>query len=130
MSLAGLLLRRRRPVRGGFGGILRGPLENRIKPEPEPFTSLEHPAFERETAALASRAGVTTTRALQRGRPTTPNPPMAVRFVATEILSSADGLSHGETQVLETDEVRAARAAGGGGGKTLYDSAVTVFNRF
>ena len=55
---------------------------------------------------------------------------MAVRFVATEILSSADGLSHGETQVLETDEVRAARAAGGGGGKTLYDSAVTVFNRF
>ena len=54
---------------------------------------------------------------------------MSVRFVATEILSSADGLSHGETQVLETDEVRAARAAGGGG-KTLYDSAVTVFNRF
>ena len=46
---------------------------------------------------------------------------MAVRFVATEILSSADGLSHGETQVLETDEVRAARAAGGGGGKTLYE---------
>ena len=33
---------------------------------------------------------------------------MSVRFVATEILSSADGLSHGETQVLETDEVRAA----------------------
>ena len=46
---------------------------------------------------------------------------MSVRFVATEILSSADGLSHGETQVLETDEVRAARAAGGGGGKTLYE---------
>ena len=46
---------------------------------------------------------------------------MAVRFVATEILSSADGLSHGETRVLETDEVRAARAAGGGGGKTLYE---------
>ena len=31
---------------------------------------------------------VTTTRALQRGRPTTPNPPMAVRFIATEILAT------------------------------------------
>ena len=43
---------------------------------------------------------------------------MSVRFVATEILSSADGLSHGETQVLETHEARGAR---GRGGKTLYE---------
>lgn len=46
---------------------------------------------------------------------------MSVRFVATEILSSADGLSHGETQVLETDEVREARANANAGGRTLYE---------
>ena len=39
LSLAGLLLRRRRPVRGDFGGILRGPREDRIKPEPDPTLS-------------------------------------------------------------------------------------------
>ena len=48
--------------------------------------------FEREIAVVSQ--AVTTTRTPARGRPRRPNPPMAVRFVATEILSSADGLSH------------------------------------
>ncbi|KAJ8611955.1 hypothetical protein CTAYLR_004395 [Chrysophaeum taylorii] len=44
---------------------------------------------------------------------------MAVRFVKTEILSSNDGLSHGESKTLETEEVLAAKR--GGSGKTLFE---------
>ena len=57
LSLAGLLLRRRRPVRGGSGGILRGPRENADKTRTRPLRSRRERSFERETAALASRAG-------------------------------------------------------------------------
>ena len=39
LSLARLSLRRRRPVRGGSGGILRGPRENAGKTRPEPLIS-------------------------------------------------------------------------------------------
>jgi hypothetical protein len=66
--------------------------ETRENPNPNPFNStldLEEGILLRSQAVLV----VTSTRALQRGRPTKPKPPMAVRFVATEILSLADGLS-------------------------------------
>lgn len=47
---------------------------------------------------------------------------MSLRFISTEVLSSTDGLSHGETEKLETDEVAAAkRLQDCSSGKTLFD---------
>ena len=47
---------------------------------------------------------------------------MSLRFVSTEVLSSTDGLSHGETTTLETEEVAAAkRLQASSSGQTLYD---------
>ena len=93
LSLAGLLLRRRRPVRGGFGGILRGPRENAGKTRTRHSHELDFKLWSVELRPSQAVLVIASTRALQRGRPTTPKPPMAVRFVATEILGSADGLS-------------------------------------
>ena len=67
--------------------------KTRIKPEPAHSGRVESAALSVKQRPSQAVLVVTTTRALQRDRPTKPNPPMAVRFVATEILSSADGLS-------------------------------------
>ena len=47
---------------------------------------------------------------------------MSIGFVSTEIIKSTDGLGYAETEVLETEETRLAKAKNAGAaGKTLSE---------
>ena len=71
----------------------------------------------RAPSAVASRPSIRPPRPIHLA--------MSLRFISTEVLSSTDGLSHGETTTLETEEVAAAkRQQACSSGKTLRASRV------